>query len=112
MAKTANGSTISFGGTPIGEVRSIDFSDDANAIDSTNFGDSFHVFETGIPSVECTCEVMGNNTLTRGSTGAIAITWGDTESDSITSALISSISKSGAIDDVAVSSITFVPADS
>ena len=111
MAKSANGSTVTFNSASIGELTDISFSDGANEIDVTVLADSEHVFETGIPSLECSITIKGNTTLARGATGSLAIAWNDGTSDAMSSAMISNIETSGALDGAIETSITFVPAD-
>ena len=109
MAKSANGSTLTFDSGAVGDLRSISFSDNANEIDVTVLADTSHSYEAGIPDLECTCEVLGVSTLARGATGALAIAWNDGTSDAIADSLITAVESSGDLDGELTTSITFKP---
>lgn len=107
--KGANGSTISFNSSDQTTIKSISFKEDGNAVDVTDLNDAYHKFVAGIPSIECTITVVGNSTITIGSTGAIAIAWFDGTTDAMSSALVTSIETSGELDGEISTSITFQP---
>lgn len=110
MANDAfNGTTITFGGTAIDKVRSIDFTDEANEVDTTSLDDSTHAFVAGIKSLECNVEVLGNPALSEGDTGAIVLTWFNGDSDSIGSGICTSVSKSGTLDGEIATTYAFKP---
>ena len=112
MAKTSNGTTFAFPTTTtVLAVRNVSFSYNINEIDITDLSDSTHTYETGIPDVEATIEVLGASTIAEGGTGPLAITWGDGGSDSIGTAICVSNEITGSLDTELVSSLTFRPSD-
>lgn len=107
--KGFNGTTVTFGGSAIGEPRSIDFSDEANEVDVTSLDNAIHAFVSGIPSLECTVEVLGNPAIARGDTGALAIAWFHGGTDSIGSAICTAKPASGSLDGEITTTYTFKP---
>lgn len=107
--KGANGSTFAFASTTTTAIHSISFKEDGNEVDLTTLDSAYHKFVAGIPSIECSIDVIGNVTNTIGQTGAIAIAWFDGTSDSMTTALITSLETSGELDGEIKTSITFKP---
>lgn len=104
-----DGSTITFAGSAIGKVRSIDFSDEANEVDVTSLDDAVHGFVSGIPSLECTVEVLGNPAIARGDTGALSITWFHGGTDAIGSAICTAKPATGSLDGEITTTYTFKP---
>lgn len=76
-----NGSTITFGATPLGEYLGITVSYDCPAVDISDSTDTFQTFAPGVPRVEVTCRIRGAD-ITLDQTppitpAALAITWND-----------------------------------
>lgn len=109
-----NGSTFTFDAVAVGEVRDISFTEDGNAVDITVLGDTFHKFCNGATSIECTIEIIGSETTSAiavGDTGALAIAWNDSGSESI-NAICTNRSSSGSLDTEITTSYTFQPTPS
>lgn len=109
MAKSANASTITFGGSPQGELQSLAFNESAEQIQVTTLASSVHVFEDGILSQELTFDVLGVSSLSIGDTGAVAVAWNDGTNDTMTSGVVVNNERSGDLDGAITSSITIVP---
>ena len=108
-----NGSTISFGGADQTPLLSISVEDSVAEVPVSGAADSAHTYEGGISNPSTTWEVAGDTTLSKGDAGAIVVAWNDVDAGahgSITSAIITSISKTGSLDSPISSSITARPA--
>lgn len=112
---SANGSTVTFDAVAIGEARDISFSEDGNPIDVTVLGDTIHTFVNGATTIECTVEIVGSESTSAvaiGDTGALAIAWNDSGSESVTSVICTNRSSSGSLDTEITTSYTFQPTPS
>lgn len=111
MALSANGSTVSFGGTGIGGLVDISFSESGQRIEGTNLADTINQFEVGTSEIECQITVNGNNDhgVAVGDTGAISVTWNDSSSDSIGAAVCTDVETSGSLNGAIQTTLTFVP---
>jgi len=107
-----NGSTLTFPSTSasVGKIVSIQFTEDGNAVDLTTLDDTTHVFGVGIKDVECVVETKGVNTLTVGTTGALAVTWFDGGSEAIGAGVLTARDRGGSLDGELTTSLTFKPA--
>lgn len=109
MADSTNGSTITFGGSPQGDLISLAFNESAEQIQVTNLASGTHVFESGILQQELTFSINGVSTLSIGDTGAVAVAWNDGANDSMTSGVVVGNERSGDLDGPISSAITIVP---
>lgn len=109
MAKSANGSTITFASNPQGELESLAFNESAEQINVTNLASAVHVFEDGILQQELTFTVRGVSSLSIGATGAVAVAWNDGANDSMASGVVTNNERSGDLDAPITSSVTIVP---
>lgn len=111
MAFSANGSSITFAGSAIGEVVSINYTENGADIQVTDLGDSNHAYEVGILDQECSIEINGDEAThaTFGDTGALSISWNSGGSSSMASAVVTSVDTSGSLDDKVTTTITFKP---
>lgn len=109
MAKSANTSTVSFGGADQSQLQSIGFNESAEQIDVTNLASATHVFEAGILQQELTFTMLGVSTISIGDTGAVSVVWNDGTTDTITSGVCTGNERSGDLDGAITSSITVVP---
>tara|TARA_Y100000310_G_scaffold112096_1_gene110525 strand:- start:913 stop:1263 length:351 start_codon:yes stop_codon:yes gene_type:complete len=99
--------------TTMTDVVSIDFTDSAEAVQVTDTSESVHRYVTGIPDPEMTLELVGGAPTTNeavGVTGALAITWNDTTTHAIATAIITEVATSGGLDDKISTTLTFKPA--
>lgn len=106
-----DGSTFTFGGTAVGSLESLSYSEDGNVIDVTTLDDAVHVFDDGIPSLELQVTLIGSSVgLSRGATGTVAISWADGGSEAPTqSFLVSKVDIKGQLDGKIEYSATLVP---
>ncbi len=109
MAKSANGSTVTFASSGQGSLISLAFNESAEQIQVTNLASAVHSFEDGILSQELTFTVNGVSTLSIGATGAVAVSWNDGSSDSMASAVVTGNERSGDLDGPITSNVTIVP---
>ena len=114
MPLTANGSTITFGGTALTERVNVSFTENGAEIDVANLGSSVGLVETGIKNQELTVTINGRMTATSfayGATGALVLTLADNTSATvgIGTAVITEVAVSGGKDQPVTSSIKFRP---
>lgn len=102
-----NGTTITFAAGAVSKVRDMRFSEDGNEIDITGISDAAHIFAVGLTTEECEVTVLGSTALDVGDKGAIAITWPDATTESVTNGLITSVEKGGSLDGELTSTIRF-----
>lgn len=79
MAFKAAGTTVSFGGTPIGKVENARIRIGGDDLDITAHDDSRATFEPGMDEIEVELDIVGAGlaTLERGDTGDVVITPAD-----------------------------------
>lgn len=106
---SANGTTLTFGTTTVAKITSITFNGDSNAIDVTGLTNASHQYVSGIPNANLTVECIGTSALTVGTTNAVTVAWNSGHTDSITAAIITGVSHSGALDGALTSTITIQP---
>ncbi len=105
-----NGSTISFAAAPQTPLMSISTTNAVAEVPVAGGGDSAHTYEGGIPTKSTTWEVVGDTTLSKGDEGAVVVAWNDGGAHgSITTAVITNVTKSGSLDSPTSSSITAIP---
>lgn len=104
-----NGSTLSFAGSIVGPLVSIDYQETAAAIDVTGNTDALHNYVAGIPDITITCEVVGVTTLVIGDLGILDVNWFDDETDDVTSVVLVDVGRGGSLDDKLSSNLTFRP---
>ena len=109
MAKSTNGSTVTFASSGQGDLTALAFNESAEQIQVTNLASGTHVFEAGILSQELTFTVIGVSTLSIGATGAVAVAWNDGSSDSMASGVVVNNERSGDLDGPISSNVTIVP---
>lgn len=107
MADSSNGTTFTFDSVLQGDVRSVQFNEQVTPIPITVLGSSAHLVEGGLPKEICTIEVVGVSSLVLNATGALAIVWGDSSTDSLTTATLLGKDISASIDEPLLTSLTF-----
>lgn len=107
--KGFNGSTISIAGSGQTPLRSIDYDDPDNAVDVSGCADASHGYVNGLPDPQITFEVVGITTVEKGDTGSVSIAWFDGQNDSITSAIVTGVNKTGSLDSELLSTVTVRP---
>ncbi len=107
MAESFNGSTFSHAAADQADIRSISFSEASPEIDITVSASSAHLVEAGLPKVTCTIETTGVTGLSQGAVGALAISWNDGGSESVTGVVLLSIESNGSVDTELSSTLTF-----
>jgi hypothetical protein len=109
MGLDFNGSTLEFGSdqTPL---LSIDTTNAVSEVPVAGASDTDHLYEAGVPTRTVTWTVSGDTTLAKGDKDELVIAWNDGGAHgSITLAVITNVSKSGAEDGPISSSITAIP---
>jgi hypothetical protein len=107
--KGFNGTTVTFNGSGITGIVSVDASHEGE-VDVTASGDAAHFFEAGIPAKSTKVEIIGNTTIAKGDTGALVVAWFDGGSlGSITSATVVSVGPTGQLDGNTLTTIEFAP---
>lgn len=113
MPTSTGGTTILFGNSSLGIVKSIRVVDTAAELDVTGINaNSYHIFEAGLKQKEINVTVAGAGGTSVGSSGAIALAWNDSDS-SITLAttyVCLSVNKSGETGGQSTTEYTFKPA--
>lgn len=105
-----NGSTATFALAALGDgLRSCRYSEGGADVDVSAAGDSQKTYEAGLIDIEVSIDFVGVSTVSKGDKGAIAITWNDGSSDTITNAICSSINYGGSMDAELAGSATFKP---
>ena len=106
-----NGSTLKFptATDAVGGIISMQFPEDGNEVDVTSLDSSNMEFVPGMKDIECTVEVVGVNTLTVGTTGAIAIAWFDGGTEAIATAILAGNDRGGSLNEKLSSSLRFKP---
>jgi len=106
-----DGSTFSFGGSAIGQLKSLSYDEDGHDVDVTTLSDGTHVFDACIPSIEIQVGLVGSSVgLARGDTGTVSIVWADgTTTAPAPTFLVSKVSIKGQLDGEIEYSATLVP---
>ena len=109
MANKASGSTFTYGGTTIGSITSISFSNQADDIDTTSLSDSSHLHEAGQTDPEVTVEVVGtpHTSISVGVTGSVSIAWANGVTSTFATCVVMGHEVGGAVGDKIASTITF-----
>lgn len=68
----AQGTTLTFAGTPVGKITDISFSENGTEVDVTNIADTLTKVIMGTVNYEVTISVIGIPALAVGATGAIS----------------------------------------
>ena len=104
-----NGSPISIGAADQTPLRDISFDQSCAEVDVTGAADSEKTYEAGIPDKTVTYTVVGTTTLAIGDEGAVAVSWNDGGSDSLTNGVVVGVSPSGSMDGEILTNITVRP---
>ena len=104
----ANSTTLKFPdtSTSVG-VRSISYVQGGAEIQKTILSDTQHTYLVGMPDPSITCEVVGTSDYTAGATGSLTVAWNDGSTDTLGTAIVTSIETSGEIDGLITTSLTF-----
>lgn len=79
--KGFKGSTLTFGGSLIGDITDIEFTDDGGPVDVTTLDSAVREFVAGIADLECTISTKGISSVVQGDTGTLVIAWNDGTAD-------------------------------
>ena len=112
MGDCANGSTVTFDSVAIGEAIDIQFSENGNPVDITVLSDTIKKFCNGATSIECTVEILGSESTSAvaiGDTGALAIAWNDTGTESVTLVVVTARDTGASEGDKISTTYTFQP---
>lgn len=111
--KGFNGTTVSFAGTGITPLISLNVEHTVTEADVGGAGDSATIIEPGVPvDKTVTVEVAGSATIEKGDKGAIAVVWNDnatTNFGDITAAMCVRVSDNGAEGDAITTTYVFKP---
>jgi hypothetical protein len=107
-----NGTTVSIGGTTIGKLRGVTFTENGNEIDATDAASTFQEFLDGIPGLEAQLEFLGKVSTTRGTTGALVVNWNDgtTSGSGPTAFLVCNKTTTGSVNAPISSTLVLKPA--
>ena len=110
MAKSFNGTTLSFGSNVV-ELRELSATVNGNPIDVTVLASSLHEYEVGISEIAVTAEVLGEPSIDVGDINSLAIDWnaGGTENFGNADFVVTNVEQSGSVDNEHVTSITLQP---
>jgi hypothetical protein len=110
-SNAANGTTVSFGSTTIGKIRSVENSAEGAKIDLTHLTSTQKEYVIGLADNELSLEVIGHPAagLAVGAYGSVAITWNDGTTDDLGDLTVASRKSNGEVDGEISTSLTLVP---
>jgi len=104
-----NGSTVSFAGATLGDLRGARYRTSGVDVDVTNAAGTSKLFVAGIPDQEVSVDIVGTPSVAHGATGALTVNWFDGSNDTVAAAYVTSFETSGSMDGEITSTITFKP---
>jgi hypothetical protein len=104
-----NGSSVTIASAGQADLLSIDYTKEGAKVQVTGSDATTKLFVAGIPEEGVTFTVAGGTSLDVGDTGAVAISFFDGTSVSLTNSIVVSIGISGSEDSPITSSITLAP---
>jgi hypothetical protein len=106
-----NGTTISFASETTTPLLSIDYGSSGAKVQTSGSDDTQKTYVSGVPDDTITYSVVGSTSTEVGDTGAVAITFSDDTTPSITfsSGVCVEVSISGSEDSPITSTVTVVP---
>lgn len=116
MAFSFNGTRILFPTTAttdiLGDMTDINYGDKAAKIQVTVASDANHYYEAGIPDLDLTVDIVGDNStaVSIGATGIVTIQWNTGKVTTIAKAVVVGREPSGGIDAPVKTSLTFARA--
>jgi hypothetical protein len=107
MADKFNGTTVSLGATSFTPLVSVEVTAECPKIDVTGSADTNMVHEPGIPKTTVTVEIVGTTAKVPGDSGALTVTWADTDDfGTLANAVVVSVDEGGGLDDKTTTRIT------
>ncbi len=108
--RIANGTTVTFGGTAIARVQSIDAPEGGQPIKVTSLDDASELYEDGKPDPSVTIEALGPPAIARGSKGDLIVTWPDgSHGGTIYNALCADVHRKGSVNNPHAITYVFKP---
>lgn len=80
----ANGSTLQFGGSPVGKITDMTFSENGAEVDVSDFSKTYRQFLAGLTTYEMNVTVNGIPATAIGATGQISVAWNNGTTDTAT----------------------------
>ncbi len=109
-SRIANGTTVTFGGTAIARVQSIDAPEGGQPIKVTSLDDATELYEDGKPDPSVTIEAIGPPAIARGAKGDLIVTWPDgSHGGTIYNAVCANIDRKGGLNNALAITYTFKP---